>query len=506
MKALFTLLIALNFLFCFSQKEKNIWYFGDKAGIDFSSGSALAVSDGQMQSYEGCASISDSAGNLLFYTNGGKFVNFGYIGGVWNKNHNLMPNGNLTANTSCNSAAQPALIIPDPKNQFRYYIFTTDCQENSMAGGLRYHMVDMTLDNGLGDVIVKDVPVLPTVTESMTAIRHANGTDYWLIVANHTNYTFYSILINKDGIGTPILTVSPYPFYQSSGQLSCSGNGSKIGFAVLSGTLLMDFNNATGSISSIIKLTVDSFGCTFSPEGNLFYCSELGVTTANVYQFDINAANIQASMVTIPADSWIGNMQVANDGKIYLSKKDVGIIPVINNPDVPGLGCNYVSSGFNLGGQICKLGLPNFVNDYNYSWCDSYDTIDVSTASPYLSPSGNHTWTASGTYYDTIPNSQNCDSILTINLTSTVGISEDQIKSGVSIYPNPVEDKLTISLQSTNAQVSIVVINSLGQKVAHGSIENSNHITLELNHLSSGIYYLSLEGDQLKTTRKFVKK
>jgi len=55
----------------FSQgREGTIWYFGTYAGVDFNSGSPVALLDGQLQTQEGCATICDPNGNLLFYTDG----------------------------------------------------------------------------------------------------------------------------------------------------------------------------------------------------------------------------------------------------------------------------------------------------------------------------------------------------------------------------------------------------------------------------------------------------
>src|ERR1039458_6071077 len=87
------------------------WYFGSKAGLDFSSGSLIAVTNGQLVS-DNSASISDTAGHLLFYTDGIS---------VWNKNHQLMPNG-----TGLNGDAYgKVVIVPKPLNDSIYYIFYT---------------------------------------------------------------------------------------------------------------------------------------------------------------------------------------------------------------------------------------------------------------------------------------------------------------------------------------------------------------------------------------------
>ena len=53
----------------FAQKETNIWYFGANAGLDFNSVSPVAITNSAMNQAEGCSTISDANGNLLFYTN-----------------------------------------------------------------------------------------------------------------------------------------------------------------------------------------------------------------------------------------------------------------------------------------------------------------------------------------------------------------------------------------------------------------------------------------------------
>jgi hypothetical protein len=112
-----------------AQKEGNIWYFGQNAGLDFNSGSPVALTDGMLNSIEGCASICDANGDLLFYTDGMT---------VYNKNHGVMPNGTGLLGNS--SSTQSAIIVKKPMSNNLYYIFTVDGISGN-AGGLNYSVV-----------------------------------------------------------------------------------------------------------------------------------------------------------------------------------------------------------------------------------------------------------------------------------------------------------------------------------------------------------------------------
>ena len=122
---------------CFGQKEHNIWYFGCEAGVSFNTQTPTALADGMICTNEGCSSICNSNGQLLFYTDGST---------IYNRNHEVMQNGaDLSGGWT---STQAALIVKQPEHNEKYYVFTT--ANEAQLPGLRYSGVDMSLDCGLG--------------------------------------------------------------------------------------------------------------------------------------------------------------------------------------------------------------------------------------------------------------------------------------------------------------------------------------------------------------------
>src|SRR2546421_10634416 len=100
------ILLSVFFLLAqksFAQKEANIWYFGNYGGVDFNSGSPVVLTNSAMSAFEGCTSIANHNGQLLFYTDGMS---------VWNKNHAIMFNG--TGLDGNSSSTQSGVIVPQP--------------------------------------------------------------------------------------------------------------------------------------------------------------------------------------------------------------------------------------------------------------------------------------------------------------------------------------------------------------------------------------------------------
>ena len=148
-----------------------------------------------MATNEGCATISDCAGNLLFYTDGSF---------VWDNTHTQMPNGfDLMGDPS---SSQSAVVVPKPGSPNIYYIFTVD--NNVQVDGLRYSEVDLSLNGGLGDVTaVKNILLHAPTTEKITAVLHSNLTDIWVIAHTWNSNTYEAYLVSATGVNTtPILS------------------------------------------------------------------------------------------------------------------------------------------------------------------------------------------------------------------------------------------------------------------------------------------------------------
>lgn len=384
-----TLLLATPFILATPAvaQKANIWYFGYEAGIDFNSGTAVPLLNGEMISFEGCSSICDDNGELLFYTNGGPVIPSIYdFGAVWNASHDVMPNGDLVSAGGCNSSTQGSLIVQDPGNDDQYYLFTVDCLENQFAGGLRYSKVNMTLNGGLGDVTTPGMPLLTGVREALLGIRHSNGTDVWVVVhGGINNDSYYSFLVTASGIAGPDTTVIGPGSNFSGGQMSTNLLGTKVHHAAGSSSSLFDFDPATGVLSNYTNLqsTSSVIGCAFAPGGRYLYVCEQQ-WAGDVFQYDLLATDISASEQSIAQVLAVqGGMQLAPDGKIYIAQGGRDYLGVINNPDSAGISANHQLQGLYLGGRESRHALPNFVNDLL-----APSTVGINDAFPRTNDSG----------------------------------------------------------------------------------------------------------------------
>jgi len=349
-----------------AQKEAAIWYFGENAGLDFNSGAPVTLLDGALNTREGCATISDFNGNLLFYTDGIT---------VWNRNHLPMPNGNGLLGDP--SATQSAIIVPNPGNPNLYYIFTAD--KLKLENGINYNVVDITLNGGLGDVIQKNIQLVTPASEKLTAVTHANGTDVWVLTHDAFGDAYMAYLVTTAGVNpTPVISnlgihLTNYFYeddYHAIGYIKVSPNGEKVAAAHAGLNVdVMDFDTATGVLTNAVAILNATeeykgfFGIEFSPNSRFLYTNSSNFT--ELYQYDLEAVDIKNSVVSLnTTEITFGALQLGIDGKIYLTEYLRPTLSVIENPNVKGVASNLNYSSIDLGGRLGVLGLPPFITSY----------------------------------------------------------------------------------------------------------------------------------------------
>ena len=475
LKRLFQILTILIPLICHGQKQGNVWFFGDHAGLNFNNNPPTPLLTGQTYMCcsrgwnEGCSSISDSSGSLLFYTNGVK---------IWNRNQQVMPHGDsLMGNPS---STQSSLIVPQPGSSEYFYVFTTDAQENNFQNGLRYSKVDICLDGGFGDVLTgqgaggsqKNIQLIDTTTEKLACIQHANGTDYWIVVHKFLSDAFYSFQLSSTGVSPAIISHTGLIDSNGVGQMNASPNGLKIGYAVPSGgngfTLLADFDPLTGVVSNAQSLVIHGteYAVSFSPDNSKLYFSTAG--HGNVYQYNLNAGNMVAIIASrydffYGPDSW-RQMQLGPDGKLYLSRSGKSYVSAIEYPNNLGAAAIYTDSAIYLGGKLTSFGLPNFIAGYNYS-----NTFNNCVVTGF-----NET-------------SKTPDDILSQNI------------------PNPASDftRIDYKLPDGSKGGEIIMYDLLGKEInRYNLVVSANSITISVADIPAGTYYYQLQTSGSSTAGK----
>ncbi|MBI3501386.1 MAG: gliding motility-associated C-terminal domain-containing protein [Bacteroidetes bacterium] len=385
---------------CFSQPQHNFWYFGRHAGLDFSSGSPVAVY-GKSNTDEGVSGISSAAGALQFYI--GTDTTCSSVINIWDATHTYMQNG--TGLYSNCSTSQSTIVVPHPGcNSNKYFIFQVEGSTGGCAHGCGayYSEVDMSLNSGLGAVTTKNNALYscgspPCVTEQVTATPNANGIDYWVLIHEYSTNNFRVYPVTSSGVGAAVV-FSVGPVYFGSGGIigytKFNLAGTKIAAGGGGSLYLYDFNNATGVISNPQDLALGSsgYGVEFSPNGNYLYCTNF--FNLKIFQYDLTSGNIPASITQVDVGSFYnkGALQLAPDGKIYAAVSGQAFVGAINSPNSLYPATNYVDNVVPLvAGTLEGIGLPNFLASYNSSGGGLSAT---STANNILCNGGNGSATA----------------------------------------------------------------------------------------------------------------
>ncbi|MCX8491956.1 MAG: gliding motility-associated C-terminal domain-containing protein, partial [Cyclobacteriaceae bacterium] len=358
--------------YALSDQRSNIWYFGDKAGIDFNPPTPLAppaakaVLTSAMTAPEGCAIICDRNGDVIFYTDGKN---------VYDKTNTLIPilptglDGEVLS-------SQSSLIVPVPGDETLYYIFTTQEIPGAGTNEIRYSIFDLKKNNGNGLITQQNILLFSRATERITA----NG--QWIIAHEYGNSTFRSYRITNQGIGEAVYSdigsVHSFKSTQSGQGYMKLGPRDNIAVALSTGTEnlveLFHLNDTTGVINNYRKIVLPQatgqvYGIEFASNGRRLFVSVSG-TPSNIFEYFLDDTDIlPPSLIpnpslSIPVGLNLGAIQLAPDGRIYMAQDNTTSLATIDangGTTLPLVPSSITFNSFDLLGRRSGLGLPNFV-------------------------------------------------------------------------------------------------------------------------------------------------
>ncbi len=376
-------------------QTNNIWYFGDGAGLDFNpdpndstAPTPRPIAERHPQNIPaGTTTISDQAGQVLFFTDGQK---------VWDLNGDLMANGDSIGGD--NTSSQSVIAVGVPQQPTLFYLFTTQ----ATAGGtnsVSFSMVDIKSENptGVGNVVTKNNFLFSPSTEHSAAF--SGGDTTWVMYHELGNNTFRAYPVSGQGIGQPVMSSvgSSHGFNSGVGAMKFSPDGTKLAVTISEGgcnkTEIFEFDQQTGELTEYARLDLgcdgDIYGLEFSESSDRLLVSYRnggpGVEEFNIRAVDNDDPDAAVcpscfgSATTRPqleacilstkkavsgtAGLNLGALQIASDGQIYVAvvgDNRIGQIQV-------GSGCNGTST-FNQDAVepmpgTSNLGLPSFVQN-----------------------------------------------------------------------------------------------------------------------------------------------
>jgi len=345
---------------CITGAEASIWYFlnesGEIFGFDFNSdattsiNSAPALGQGHSKS-----TICDENGNLLYVSRGVT---------LYNSDFEIMQNGDgLSGHISSHYGT---LLIKKPSSDTEYYCFTSTADFSENGNGVRYSVIDASLDGGNGGVsIQKNVPIEVSGTEPLTAIRHCNLNDFWLVFYDEPENGYKAYLVTADGVADdPVFSPIDNPVdVETIAPLRVRPQGDMIAHK----NLVLNFDNATGTCTEYVTFDLDfSIGYDWSPNGKYLYQST-GSFANTLFQFDMS---LPPDAIQDNPFSWFFPnlndlkffLQRAPDGKIYMEETINGTIDVLNFPNLPGDASDLENNAFSVNSLLNSFG--NYYHAY----------------------------------------------------------------------------------------------------------------------------------------------
>lgn len=349
---LFLFLISLSiYQHCKAQGENNIWCYADGLGIDFNFTPPDTFTS-SMFTNEGCITVCNNQGALLFYSAGHT---------IWDKNGNAMPNGSgllgngpVYSNGPQGSSHQGTIVVQSPVNSNVYFSFCLSAMEEP-TDKLWYSVIDLTLNNGLGDVVVgqKNIELYSGVQEEIGCIPSADCEGYWVVIRDkdpqtQLSHNFVSFKVDANGVNTtPVLS----PTGNIAGTLKFGPDNRLYNLGWSTGLLIHDFNATNGVVLPPVYFIppppnygMMGIDLEFSPDGTKLYMSSNSASPGFLVQYDLGLLPNEIAVAnsrTVLDNTKNAHLRLAPNGKIYIVKPEKAFLDAIEYPNALAPLCTY---------------------------------------------------------------------------------------------------------------------------------------------------------------------
>lgn len=439
------------------------------------------------------AIISDTSNKMLFQTNGCRIAD--KLGSIIENGDSLIDNEMYDVYGYVGlTITQGAIAFP--RDADTWWVFTKSFSDTGFTTAntqspdrLYAAIVDVTAKNGAGKVTAKKIPVHKGILGDcrMTACRHANGRDWWLVNHGWNDSVLCKWLVTPDSIygvyrDTVTTLQKEVDWY---GMAKFTQDGTK--YAVGSGNGLValhDFDRCTGVFTnlrtinfyneppSVVSIFSPVFGLEFSASGRYLYLSAVHY----LCQYDTWATDVASTRTLIAKyDSTYSNpeplftMALTPQDEIFIcNKQGFGNSPmhIIHEPDSGGTACNFEKEA---------LAIPN---SYNNTYLPNLANLKLGADTTSL-----------------------CDTII-----QSVGRGSPFGGQGavVRVFPNPATEVVFIEVENNRYfSGTLTIVNQLGQTV----YENKKYdgaTAIKVSGWPAGVYYYHLKNKGHEQSGKVV--
>jgi hypothetical protein len=561
--------ISLLAIFCINsllaQLGNNHWQLG-VSDVNFSTNPPVVINNSTNVGKYGNASVSDSNGNLLFYSDGKS---------VWNKNNQLMQNFTTFALASRPEAEQSVIIVPYP-NQNKYYIFAQR-SDNLLCCGINlnsyvYGLVDFT-SNPLGSFQSLGELYGPTSTGSigliqgygsrhggLTLAKNSAGTGYWIILSGavqggYTDRKIYSFSITSTGLNlTPVVSNYVTSFGATASDhlerliLKISPDNTTLGVVEsnryndptgICSFRTFNFNSATGAFTNQTTVNILS--------GNLACNSfEFSSDSKKVYFVNTNllvkdlSNTVLARSISLPVLSTDASWHIQRDRfeNILIARNKDNLIGKIDNQNSYSLAS--ISSGFiNLVTSLRALTinetytLPQLIPELNVCQSDKIITGPVTATQDFRVSS---LITASSAISNNLTVNYRAKDILLKAGFFVSGNSTGKFRAHIdpcvlgaaarisslaeniianeeafdrdeplTVYPNPNSGVFNVSLNETAGGL-IEIYDTFGVKIFNKEFRSQQDIAVDIQDKPNGVYIVKVLSKENVLLSKIIKR